>query len=43
MLLIHLLKVCLLASTIITNSGKTDSKKLIVLNQADNKNYINVP
>ena len=43
MLLIHLLKVCLLASTIITNSGKVASKRLIVLNQADNKINTNVP
>ena len=43
MLLIQLLKKSLLASTIITNSGKVASKRMIVLNQADNKNYINVP
>ena len=43
MLLIQLLKACLLASTFLTNSGKVASKRLIVLNQVNNKNYINEP
>ena len=43
MLLIQLLKACLLASTILTNYGKVASKRVIVLNQADNKIYTNVP
>ena len=40
--LIQLLKKSLLASIIFTNYKKIASRKLIVLNQAVNKNYINV-
>ena len=43
MLLIQLLKACLLTSTFLTNYGKVASKRLIVLNQVNNKNYINEP
>ena len=41
--LIQLLKKSLLASIIFTNYKKIASRKLIVLTQADNKNYINEP
>ena len=43
MLLIQLLKACFLTSTFLTNYGKVASKRLIVLNQVNNKNYINEP
>ena len=43
MLLIQLLKACFLTSTFLINYGKVASKRLIILNQVNNKNYINEP